>query len=110
MITDYLCDTLASLQFLCFMMSVLFGSCVFIHTITTFVSDNTYNQSQIKPLPKWIYFLLVLSILGGVFIPSQLKYNYLAQERQKNTELQQQIIDLKTQLQEYQIKYQLEQQ
>ena len=70
---------------------------------------NLLNQNHnIVRFPGFVYVCLIICLLGTIFIPKDLKYNYIQDREQKIQKLQNENIELNLTIQKYNLQKELQ--
>lgn len=104
---DYWCDVLQNLHFVCSMV------CIFSFVFVVFANAHNAMEQKDNFIPKLIKtkgitILFIISFIGTICIPANLKYNKISEYIDKNAQLQKEINDMKYVIQKYDLEKQLE--
>ena len=103
MIEGYLIDVISQINFLCSIVAYTMGI-IILWTILFNLLNQNHN---IVHFPRFVYVCLIICLLGTIFIPKDLKYNYIQDREQKIQKLQNENIELNLTIQKYNLQKEL---
>ena len=106
MIEGYLIDVISQINFLCSVFSVIFGAICLLRTVYKLLENP--EGSKFINVPRFVYVCLIICLLGTIFIPKDLKYNYIQDREQKIQKLQKENFELNLTIRKYNLEKELQ--
>ena len=106
MIEGYLINVISQINFLCSVLSVIFGAVCLLVTMYNLLEKPT--EDKFVDVSKFVYVCLVGCLLGTIFIPKDLKYNYIQDHEKKNQKLQKENFELDLTIRKYNLEKELQ--
>lgn len=104
MIEGYLINVISQINFLC----SIFGYTIGIVVLWTILFNILNQDHNIVRLPKFVYVCLIICLLGTIFIPKDLKYNYIQDREQQIQKLQKENFELNLTIRKYNLEKELQ--